>query len=35
MGPKAESLKAAVRETARRISFALGWTPSAAALPKV
>jgi IclR family KDG regulon transcriptional repressor len=29
MGPKAESIKTAVRETARRISFALGWTPSA------
>ncbi len=35
MGPKADSLKAAVRETARRISFALGWTPSVPSPPKV
>jgi DNA-binding IclR family transcriptional regulator len=27
MGPRAESIRAAMRETARRISFALGWTP--------
>ncbi len=27
MGPKAESIRVAVRETARRISLALGWTP--------
>jgi DNA-binding IclR family transcriptional regulator len=27
MGPRAESIRAAIRETARRISFALGWTP--------
>ena len=30
MGPRAESIRAAILETARRISFALGWThPSA------
>jgi DNA-binding IclR family transcriptional regulator len=27
MSPRAESIQAATRETARRISFALGWTP--------
>jgi DNA-binding IclR family transcriptional regulator len=27
MRPQTESMRAAVRETARRISFALGWTP--------
>jgi len=27
MGPRAEAIRAAIRETARRISFALGWTP--------
>jgi DNA-binding IclR family transcriptional regulator len=27
MHPQAESMRAAVRETARRISFELGWTP--------
>lgn len=26
--PKAESIRAVIRETARRISLALGWTPS-------
>lgn len=34
MSPKAESLRAAVHETARRISFALGWTPTSASIGK-